>query len=421
MMRTSRDAKIAFFDKLHRFIRLYKATGWSIYQLDVVLASFGATDIGIDELILTYKTGKLANKYTIQPEIMIILWSDISTTRYINFDSAKQDELPSVYDRFFRNRSMVNPPDPNFDDPASITGTLEVNRATILAAYNISESDLYMASDHDLDIATNIENLSGIYRKVLAYQCSKRTSYAIFKDQLDTLGLELPVGTVPEVAEGWEHLFMSLDAADYTPFSWPELKYLFRHQDTDNQFIDSDSLIQSFYEALRLELNKALNNFDLDLDPVEHPEVIDVKARLSKLTVQQYAAYFELDFSVLHYLLTEVIQIGTTPGFAIDILITNDFINSVLPITRDQAIGNLDFEDLYHTYFTIDKLALLSEDLIISPDLIIFMQEHHAALTTLDILDLPVLPVAEGDPDLIRAFFSLQRLDRAQRPVRMER
>lgn len=401
------EAKILFFDKLHRFIRLSRASKWSIYQLDIMLSSFSATDIDTDVFILTYKASLISSQYNIQPEIAAILWSDINTTRYINFNSSKQEDIPSVYDNFFRNRGIINPVDPHFVNPDSITGTIEDNKATILAAFNISENDILAAFDGDLDTATTLSNLSRLYSLILSFKVMSRSSVSEMKDQLATLGSEMPAGTVEERIDGSMEIFHQMESVDQSVFSWSELKYIFRHQDTDNQFMQPDGLIRNFYESLRAELNRSLNNFDLELDPLEHPEVEIVKARLKKIAIQEFAATFNLDYELMQYLLSEKLQIGIIPDVVLDILITNDFINSILPITRENTIDILDFEDLYGLYDRLSKSSLILSGLRISSDLFMFLQEKCTVLSTSDIEDFPVEELTESDTLLINDFFRL--------------
>lgn len=400
-------AKIGLFERLHRFVRLHSASKWSIYQLDIVLKSLAATDIDIERSIQIYKTSKLAKKHKIKPELISILWSDIDTESYINFNSGKQDASPSVYDTFFRNKGIINPVDPNFEDPHSIIGTVEENKATILAAYNIEEADLYLAFGNDLEIPTTLAQLSKLYAQVLGAKLAGRTSGAEMRDDLATLGIELPSGSIADLLDGWIDLLSKVHIADQLAFSIPELKYLFRHIDSDNLFVKSDLYIQEFFEILRTELNKSLNNFDLDTDPLEDPNVEIIKARLGKQIIQQFAAQFNVDFYLIQYLLSEKFEIGILPDSVLNILVTNEFINSTLPVLRTNSIANLEFDDLFDLFNRSSKAVMIAQRLRMDSDLFILLQDKSLALSILDTANLPVISIPNSDPHLLDQFYNL--------------
>lgn len=399
--------KIALFDRLHRYIRLYRATGWSIYQLDVVLSSFNATAINVPVFLGVAKAHRLCDRFAATPEKMSVLWGRISTRRYINFDSETQDLMPSVYDSFFRNKAIVNPPDPNFDDPAGITGTIGENMGTILAAFGIAGSDVsYAASTSS---PTTLDSLSNLYKYTLLM---KGVGYDSFKSLFEAIYLlpnsSSPVGTPLAQVPQWDALIVTLDRIKSTAFSQRELTYLLRHVDFDQNLRPSDETIQQFFEGLRLELRNQQdttnpNNYDL----------------LQKIAMQRFAAYFGIGNKLAGYLLEAVFEIGNTPDAALNILTAAEFIDSTDSITTGNGTPNLNFSELYALYYRVDKVAVVVNRLNISADEALMMDIHRDKLDVLPLAEYPYSPTGGGA--LIHRFLQYNDWIRVRDTLRLKK
>lgn len=64
---------VAALDRLHRFIRLQRALGWSVTQLDEVLAAYRRLELDADTLLLLADTQKLAHRLRISVEEAALL------------------------------------------------------------------------------------------------------------------------------------------------------------------------------------------------------------------------------------------------------------------------------------------------------------------------------------------------------------
>ncbi|PSK92104.1 neuraminidase-like domain-containing protein [Taibaiella chishuiensis] len=368
-------ARIAFFDKLHRFIRLCRATGWTIYQLDQVLAALDACglpagcDINIEMLTCVARIKLWSDKFGFAPEHLCILVAKMSTRRYINFDSDAQELMPSVYDGFFRNKTVINPPDPNFDDPNAISGSAADNAGTVTAAFNITGEDYALIIGGSTSV--NIQLLSMVYRYGIL---AKAYNYTI-KELAMALAIAAPIfptGTPAQSIALWDQVFQKLDKIKAMAIDIRELAYLLVNADLDGNFLPETATVQPFFENMRLELRNQVSN--------SSPAV--TQDMLEKLVTQQFSAAFNINNKLSAYLLDHVFTIG---GVALmDVLTTQAFIDSTDPVTSANTIPGLAFQDLYDAYYKFDKTVALSNRLRLSAEELICFQDHHTALQVPD-------------------------------------
>lgn len=400
-----KDNKVAFFDKLHRFVRLMNATRWTVYQLDTVLRSLDASDITIPVLINIALTKQWAAQYSLAPEYLCALWGGIDTVRYINMDNGTQPEFPSAYDRLFRNKGVTNPTDLNFEDPAAISGTIHDNLGTIIAAFNTTEEDVKMVIGSNLNVATSLELLSSIQQHVLLYRLTGYTSLTELYYNLQlTFNLAFD-DTTPAAAIASFRKFKDAKAfADKCVLKTDELQFLLQHRDSGNKFIADDITIQAFYEQLRTALKQVLGDARL---AGNDPETVALKDRLEKVAIQQFAAAFALDLDYTKALLSGLIIPLTSTKTLLEILVSEDFINSTSAITATGFItGLISFEELYRTYHLCTKAALITSKLQLGSELSVLLQQAHAPLGVYNINDLPVATFQTGQ-DLVDGFTNL--------------
>jgi hypothetical protein len=369
-------ARIAFFDKLHRFVRLYRAAGWSVYQLDIVLMSLsacalpGGCDINVALFKSVAKIQQWSQRFDTLPEHLCLLFTTMSTKKYINFDSDAQDLLPSVYDQFFRNKTIINPPDPNFDNFNNILGTAVDNAGTVTAAFNISGEDYALLTGAAPSI--NLETLSVIYK----YNFGARYfDYSLreFSVALGLVAAALPSGAPTIQVSAWDNIFKQLDKVKNTAFDIWELAYLLMDVDLDNTLRPADITVQPFYENLRLELRNQVSN---------NSPAVNMDT-LKKLVTQQFAAAFNINNKLSAYLLEQVFKIGAAS--LMDVLTTPDFIDSLNGILPGNSIPGLGFYDLYDSYYKFNKAVTVVSRLRLSAEELICFQDNHEALLIPDL------------------------------------
>jgi hypothetical protein len=367
------------FDKLHRFIRLQRATGWSIYQLDIVLislddpATLPLPDINTTTLINVAKTSKWCTLMSLPPQKVCILWSNISIRNYINFDSDTQDPMPSVYDSFFKNKAVINPSDSNFNDPLNILGTYEDNKGTIIAAVNLSYEDLSLIYSQS-GAALTLVMLSQIYRYSIIANLFNYNSVDDYLKEIRLLGISIPSGTIAQVIAQLEFMFTKHDRFKKSGFSIDELTYFFKPSSAINPY-PLNEVIQSFYENLRFELRNLYNaavlaNVDL----------------LKKAVEQAIAAQFNIEIPLAAYLSEHVISTQIPPiRLLSEVLIDPAFIESTIDISISSGIPGLVFSDLYAAYYKLDKISLLKLKLKLSTEEIITFQDNYLIFQGFDL------------------------------------
>ncbi|MCX5314711.1 neuraminidase-like domain-containing protein [Streptomyces sp. NBC_00154] len=148
--------------RLDRLIRLWRATGWSIDDLDLTLDALGATELTAEVVTSIAQIAELAGQLDLTVAQVVALWADLDPTR-----------PGSLYHQRFRNRALLRI-DPVFDPDW---------RGTVLAGAHIGDhlpalQAAMRASDSDLaalrarlglssDTATlDLAAVSAMYRHV---------------------------------------------------------------------------------------------------------------------------------------------------------------------------------------------------------------------------------------------------------------
>ncbi len=132
------------WSKMHRFIRLWRKLGWTIHELDLMLAALGEDDI-TSETIRKLESISLLKKETKLPiNQLAVLWGNIDTYG---------DK--SLYKKLFLNKAVQQIDDAFKADEwgnylQSDAETLAEHKSAILAAFRIREEDL----DAILKVAT---------------------------------------------------------------------------------------------------------------------------------------------------------------------------------------------------------------------------------------------------------------------------
>lgn len=262
------------FNRIIRFIRLWRKLGWQMQDLDKVITSLQADDI--DSLLLV----NIANISQIQARLQVPLASIISFWAPIDTDGDC-----SLYNQIFQNKTIKNPPDPAFelDNLGSQTLTISAHVATILAALNIDTDDLTaMTTEGDddtdtvksikvLDNVLNLENLSKLYRIVtLSNGLNITTLSDLFSlvsltkinpfDQLNAVGQKDVSNTLLFIEKA--------DEISQSNFSVAELNYLIRNiYDSSDGIRPAEDDISQFLQDLRDKLQKIIAQTSNAKDP----------------------------------------------------------------------------------------------------------------------------------------------------------
>lgn len=233
------------WSRLHRFIRLWRKTGWSIHETDLMLNALDEGSISpttikkLEPVLLLKKESRLPVNQ------LAVLWGNIDTY-------GKQ----SLYKKLFLNKSVQQIDNAFVADAQGnyllkerdVGGpiTLVKHQSTILAAFRISEDELRaIVALAEIDIINdvlNIQNLSAIYRYVVLAKALKLRVTDVCK--LIVMFNASPFGANSSPSETYE--FYQLAASTKrTKFKPKVLDYIF------NGDLPADS-------KLGLDTNKAL-------------------------------------------------------------------------------------------------------------------------------------------------------------------
>lgn len=100
------------FDKLHRFIRLWRVLGWTTNQVDQALMAdeIGAGKLDNDTIKRIAEIKALHQQFDLQLDVLLALFTPFSNEKKIAYTSSgKRIETPSLYNQIFQNKLVQNP------------------------------------------------------------------------------------------------------------------------------------------------------------------------------------------------------------------------------------------------------------------------------------------------------------------------
>ncbi len=260
-----------------RFVRLWRALGWSIRDLDRAITAFTPSDDpnALNNFLIRLSHVQRLHAVLNVPVLRLLSWwSDLDTALYIDHNVPGQPRAASLYEQLFRNRATVNPPDPAFtEEPTNLAGTLSGHVAAITAALSISAADFaLLLSDANViphnpnttqpDDALSLGYLSRLHRHV---SLAKALRLSV-RDYLTTLSL---IATDPFASTTATLIFIeTVDKARTADFTFAELDYLLRHAFAPESAIaPSDEVIATFLDELRSGLQKIAEENTFRADP----------------------------------------------------------------------------------------------------------------------------------------------------------
>ncbi len=146
------------YDKIQRFIRLWRKLGWTMAEVDIAIASLGGGDITAELVLELAAVKRLQERTGIQLPSLLCFWSNINSR-------GEQ----SLYQKLFLTHNL-RAMDNVFDDPNGnyLAASEEMNKhlPVLMAALNVSSNDINAVFDLDSNPTTvvSIENVSLLYR-----------------------------------------------------------------------------------------------------------------------------------------------------------------------------------------------------------------------------------------------------------------
>ncbi len=385
------------------FIRLWKKTGWNIFDLDRAFTALGVTDFTGDvnrKLIIPLShIARLKAQYKLSVRDSIALWSNIDTAVYYDHSLEGQPKVPTQYEVLFQNKQVTNPIDTDFSNPGGLSGTLAPKKSGfIIAALNLSQKD-FDALNHPLalnqppivDGKLTLPNLSVLFRYALLAKTLKMSVDDLIS-AIDLSGIN-PFGNSLQSAD----TLTFIDKIAFirsSGFSLLQLNSLLAKSTTASEPIDVNNTTK-----VLTSLREGLKKIEL-LDPVGATPQEQANNKLqnqNSFITDTLATAFKTESGIINVLINSLVRWAldkTKP--AISPFIDAGFIASEgLLFTIDPAnLITWIFPALFKTYVllsdTWDRISKLVSKLKISNDEFIYFQSNEAVLNISGIWNLPV-------------------------------
>lgn len=239
-------------DRAHRFIRLWRKTGWHMWELDLLIRSPQVGNGILHDTCLQQlqHVQELQSRLKLSTEELLAFYQPLNIeTRSIG--TAFDDPL---YTRLFLNKAVVNPVNRAFEiskvTDAGTTETLTNQLATIQAALTITESDFSLLSPQT-DGKLTLANLSFLYR----YAKLARVLRLSIKDLLLLLnltGIANPFASLEQLT----NLLDLYQVVTDTHLTLAQMEYLLTYSPASLIGLSTDVITQ-YLTQLRTNLQKA--------------------------------------------------------------------------------------------------------------------------------------------------------------------
>ncbi|MFX1311778.1 MAG: neuraminidase-like domain-containing protein [Promethearchaeota archaeon] len=243
-----KNLSIDKFDKIHRFLRLWRHIDWKMWELDLLIRSekLGNNKLNSETLIRLKQFKQLLEKLGLAFEIALSFYHEINTEERTKPDEP-QKKIQPLYFNLFQNLAITNPLNDKFW-PLSGNENLSDHIETLIAAYAITESDLDLLLEKSGE-KINLENLTLLFNYI---NLAKGLELSI----KDLLTLEKLIGI--------ENLFISpkqtlnfvelYEWLKISGFQILELDYILNYR-PDSPYGLREEAITQYIQALREALN----------------------------------------------------------------------------------------------------------------------------------------------------------------------
>jgi hypothetical protein len=258
------------FDKAHRFIRLWRNSGWKIWELDLLLKSQTVTNYtpnydDNDNLDGDALTGLMTFK---QQQDLLELAAENLLALYENINRLKLrengKEIPCLYDRLFLQKALSNPLNEHLKSIKDNDSTVidNTDEKLVMACLSLSEEDYVFLKDIWGNTALNIDYLSYLYRNSLLAKKLKIkvndlfTIYRLMEDDGTVINIKKPYSL-----SIINDIIAFVQEIKKYKFSIAEYEYLAKYVYNGEDYISEEAKSQALTEA-------ELDNYLLQLDTV---------------------------------------------------------------------------------------------------------------------------------------------------------
>jgi peptidoglycan hydrolase-like protein with peptidoglycan-binding domain len=258
---------LARFDRIHRFLRLWRHSSWKMWELDLLIraAHLGGGKIDDNALVNFQRFRDLQFRLGLPLEVALAFYAPLNREPRVRADDRSKKDVP-LYTRLFEDPAVSSPLDPAFAGPTA-TEALTDHKRVLLAALAVGDSDLQRLiarTHHGPPVATDgkltLDNLTQLHSEAtLARALKMRIEDWITFVELSGMGdvFQTPKKTL-EFLEAYDDFVAS-------GLSVTELDYVLQHRPDSPHGLREEALT-TVLEGIRESLRAAFA-----ADPVAKP------------------------------------------------------------------------------------------------------------------------------------------------------
>lgn len=257
-----RSTLASAFDRIHRFVRLWRTLKWTARDLDKAITAFkpvknGQPDLTSSFLVQMSHVERVRSQFNLPLVQIFAWWADIDVDTYLDHLKDDGPPVPSLYATLFSNRAAAGQSLPA--DSAALTGSLDANAAAIIASIRISADEFALLHANPnvvprlaggvLDDSLTLGNLSRVYRHA-AFARALKYPIRAYLSTLELIAAD-PFATTSATLE----YLRQIETIRRSGFSVEELDYLLRHQfEPASRLAITDEEIVDLLDVLRADL-----------------------------------------------------------------------------------------------------------------------------------------------------------------------
>jgi hypothetical protein len=271
---SQRDALIAAWGRIHRFVRLWRKLGWTMRDLDraiTALTPAGAQpEITKPFLIKLSHIKRLTAQLNVPVVNMMSWFAEIDTASYVDHLVQGQLEGASLYQQLFRNKRVIKPIDEAFkEDASTLSGRISDHLPTLVAALGISTADLSLLTTGTAavipDNNLNLANLSRLYRvsslakslKLTIHEYQSIRKLSGIDPFAEIAATTTPIVPAAPATRSALRFVETVEQIRSSGFSVNELNYLLRHDFSSSSGVAlTDGDIAATLDEIRTELQR---------------------------------------------------------------------------------------------------------------------------------------------------------------------
>lgn len=218
------------YDRIHRFLRVYRHLRWTMWELDLLLRSPALGKGILDESFLVKLHGfdLLSQRLPLSVEQLLTLWGDLNTEIRVKSLQPAEKEA-SLYETLFLNKVVFSPVDPSFTLPIAAGQKLMDHQAVIQAALSLTaEETQALIARIPAPAELSLANLSVLARHAFLAHALKLNISSLLS-LIDLIGKDALLKDPELVFKGSEVIQSFIEDVDWltkSGFSIAEVEYL---------------------------------------------------------------------------------------------------------------------------------------------------------------------------------------------------